>query len=138
MSTVTVFCADDDAGFRDVVRGLIENTPGFMLVGEASSGEEAVAAVPRLHPDLVLMDVRMSGMGGIEAARKLLRGDPEMIVVLMSAQELPPPCDDIRSAPVAMFVHKEHLCRRMLLELWRDRQRSGPNWVLVRLGGRVG
>ncbi len=61
-----------------------------------------------------------------------------MIVVLMSAQELPPPCDDITSAPVAMFVQKEHLCRRMLLELWRDRQRSGPNWVLVRLGGRVG
>jgi CheY-like chemotaxis protein len=130
-----VLCADDDPGFRGVVRTLIESLPGFRLVGEATSGQDAIATVTTLCPDLLLMDVRMPGMDGIDTARLLLRRDPNMVVVLMSASDLPPPSGITASGPRVIFVRKDHLCTRLLLDLWHGRRtRSGPNWLVLRLG----
>ena len=67
--TVRVLVADDQAPFRRAARSVVGATTDFELVGEASSGEEAVALVGSLRPDLVLMDIAMDGIGGIEAAR---------------------------------------------------------------------
>jgi len=132
---VTVFVADDDGHFRRALHGLIEATPGFRLLGEAGCGEDALGPVALLRPDLVLMDVRMPGIGGVEAARTLLSRSPELAVVLMSAQALPPPSGIATEGPRVLFVRKETLCRDLLLDLWRGRRtRSGPNWVVVRLG----
>ncbi len=125
---ITVFCVDDSPGFLGVLRKLIEGTPGFTLIGEADCGEDAIAAVPRLRPDLLLMDVHMPGVGGIQAARILLRRHPELVVVLTSAGELPPASGIATSGQRMGFVRKEDLCRRVLLERWRDgRPCHGPN-----------
>lgn len=133
-SAIRVFIADDDPGFREVVRLLIDGMPDLTLVGEAACAEDAIDAVAMLQPDLVLMDVRMPSMGGIEAARTLLGRQADLAVVLMSAHELPAPSGVSNSGPRVMFVLKEHLCRRALLDLWYGRKtRSGPNWVAVRL-----
>jgi two-component system, NarL family, invasion response regulator UvrY len=137
-SSIRVYCVDDDAKFRAVVRALLESMPSFALVGEASCGEDAVSAVPHLRVDLVLMDVRMPGMGGIEAARMLLCRDRKLVVVLMSADDQPPPSKSATDGMVATFVCKQDLCRRVLRELWNAGARSGANWVLVRLGGCAG
>ena len=65
---VRVLTVDDQAVFRGIAREVIDATPGFEAVGEAASGEEALAAVARLDPQLVLLDVRMPGLDGVDVA----------------------------------------------------------------------
>src|ERR1044071_545517 len=77
MADVTVALADDQALLRASFRLLIDHTPGLTCVGEAGSGREAVALVRQTEPDVVLMDVRMPDMNGIEATREICRGSRE-------------------------------------------------------------
>lgn len=71
---IRVLVVDDHPIVRGGVTGLLETEPDFEVVGEASSGEEAVTLVAKLHPDVVLMDLRMPGMGGVEATRRIVEG----------------------------------------------------------------
>src|SRR5690349_18441283 len=83
---IGVLTVDDDPGFRRLAREVVSATPGFDPVGEAATGEAAVALVEELRPALVLMDVRLPGMGGVEAARRIAeQGRDDVAVVLMSA-----------------------------------------------------
>src|SRR5262249_51831070 len=75
---VRTLVVDDQEAFRDALRHLIGAAPGFTLVGEACSGEDAIVAVEDLAPSLVLMDVRMPGIGGIQAARSIAERHPEL------------------------------------------------------------
>jgi two-component system invasion response regulator UvrY len=86
-AAVRVLTVDDQALFRGIAREVIDATPGFEFAGEASSGEEALTAVDDLSPQLVLLDVRMPGMDGIEVARRLSARHPETVVVLISIEE---------------------------------------------------
>ncbi len=91
--TVRVLVVDDQAPFRRAARAVVAATAGFELAGEASSGEEAVALAASLHAGLVLMDVRMAGIGGIEAARRIAAAQPATRTILVSTDredELPP------------------------------------------------
>ena len=76
MSDIRVLVADDQALLRGSFRLLIDHTPGFVCVGEAATGREAVTVTRRERPDVVLMDVRMPDMNGIEATR-LICAEPE-------------------------------------------------------------
>lgn len=119
---VTVFCADDQPIFRQALRELIAATPGFTQVGEAASGEEAVAAVEALRPDLVLVDVHMPGLDGFEVARILVERRRDVVVVLMSADDVDlPPWFPPRGGEIVV-VTKRELCRRTLLDLWHGRR----------------
>ena len=71
---VPMLVVDDQETFREMMRDLVAATPGFELVGEAASGEDALVAIGDLSPELVLMDVRMPGIGGIEATRRVMAG----------------------------------------------------------------
>jgi two-component system, NarL family, invasion response regulator UvrY len=125
---VTVLVADDQASFREVVHQLVAATPGFRLVGEANCAEDALRQVEVLWPQLVLMDVRMPGMGGVEGARKLTRLHPEIMVVLISVhgpEELSP--ELVAGEDAAPFVPKQDLRPRLLRELWRQRQAAEPS-----------
>ena len=75
---------DDSLPFREATRDLIAGTTGFEWIGDANSGEAAVEEAVRLEPDLVLMDVRMPGMGGIEAAQRIGSQIGRSIVVLIT------------------------------------------------------
>ncbi len=111
---------DDQGAFRQAMRDLVDATPGFCPVGDATCGEEALGAVESLSPDLVLMDVRMPGMGGVEAARILARDRPEVTVVLISVhgrEELPP--DVVEGRASAAFAPKRALRPGVLRELWQ-------------------
>ena len=82
-----VLIADDHPLFRDGMRGLLATQPDMEVVGEATTGEEAVRLVGELQPDVVLMDVKMPGGGGIEATRRLLAIDPGVRVLVVTMFE---------------------------------------------------
>ena len=118
MSPVRVLTVDDQPLFLDAARALIASTPGFELAGEATSGAEAIKAVATLEPDMVLLDVRMPGLGGIETARLLRDAHRPAVVVLVSGQDL----DEVQvlaeeSGAVAVIL-KERLQPRLLRSLW--------------------
>ena len=118
MRPVQVLTVDDQEVFREAARALIDQTPGFTLAGEASSCSEALAAVTALHPDLVLLDVRMPGIDGIETARRIAAAGRGAIVVLVTAHDP----EDVRllaeESPAVALVPKERLRPRLLRELW--------------------
>ena len=114
----TVLIVDDQMPFRMAARSVVGVTPGFEVVGEAKSGEEAVEQVDALHPELVLMDINMDGIGGIEATRRITAEHPKVRVVLLStydAEDLP---DDARHCGAAAYVHKEQFGPDVLERVW--------------------
>jgi len=74
---------DDQAPFRDAARAVVEATDGFEVVGESSTGEASVDATQQLKPDLVLMDVNLPGINGLDATRRILRDSNGVVVVLL-------------------------------------------------------
>lgn len=85
----SVLIVDDAPAVRDGLRRLVGSLPGVMTVALASSGEEALARYTMERPDLVLLDVRMPGMSGLECARRLLHTDPGVRIVMMTAGDDP-------------------------------------------------
>jgi DNA-binding NarL/FixJ family response regulator len=83
----TVLVCDDSALVRETLHRALSSVPGITRVVDASSGEEALARWPVERPSLVLMDVRMPGIGGVEAARRLISRHPEAIVVMVTVAE---------------------------------------------------
>lgn len=81
---VRVLLVDDNAAFRAVLRKLLEREPGIAVVGEAADGAEALEQVGAVRPDVVLMDVSMPGMGGIEATYALKSRLPDVTVLMLS------------------------------------------------------
>jgi two-component system invasion response regulator UvrY len=114
---IGVLTVDDDAGFREVVAAVVAATPGFDCVGEACSGEHAMTLAPALQPQLVLMDVRMPGIGGIEAARRIIgQGDGVAVVLMSSDPRLLAP--EVVPDGTAATLRKESLSPSALRALW--------------------
>jgi DNA-binding NarL/FixJ family response regulator len=84
---IKVLIADDHPFFRDGLRVLLEATADTELVGEANDGDEVVALAAESKPDVILMDLRMPGLGGIEATRKVLKGSPEIGILVVTMVE---------------------------------------------------
>ncbi|CAN5167087.1 response regulator transcription factor [soil metagenome] len=82
-----VLVADDHPMFRDGLRTLLASSSDTELVGEATSGEEAVSLAADLQPDVILMDVQMPGMDGIEATRRIVRDSPHVRVLVVTMFE---------------------------------------------------
>jgi len=81
---INVLLVDDHDLVRTGVRKILEETNGIKVVGEASNGEDAVKICRKLNPNVVLMDVRMPGIGGFEATRKLVRQDPDLKILVLT------------------------------------------------------
>jgi DNA-binding NarL/FixJ family response regulator len=115
---VRVLTVDDHAAFRDAARALVGATPGFEVAGEVASGEDAVAAAIRLRPDIVLMDVRLSGIDGYETTRRLGEIRPRPVVVLVSASDEALEGEAAMTCGAVAVVRKQDLRPSLLRELW--------------------
>ena len=87
METVRVLVADDHSHFRDGLRALLLSSPDLEVVGEAEDGEGAIRLAAKLQPDVILMDLNMPGVGGIEATRRILRTSPHIAILVISMFE---------------------------------------------------
>ena len=92
------------------------------MVGEASNGEEAVTMVAELHPALVLMDINMPGINGIEATRQIVAIAPETVVFLCSTYQLSDLPPDAITSGARAYVNKEDLGAETLRRLWDERE----------------
>jgi DNA-binding NarL/FixJ family response regulator len=87
VNPLRVLVADDHPFFRDGLRVMLEATPDTELVGEATDGTEAIALAHTLRPDVILMDLRMPGLGGIEATREILSKNPQVGILVVTMIE---------------------------------------------------
>jgi DNA-binding NarL/FixJ family response regulator len=85
--SVRVLIVDDQAPFRMAAHMVVDATDGFDVVGEAETGEDSVAMAAELHPDLVLMDVNLPGIDGLDATRQILADSDTVVVLLLSTYE---------------------------------------------------
>lgn len=121
--SLRAIAVDDSDRFRVALRELIDATPGFEVVDVAESGERAVEVVRRHRPDLVIMDVNMPGVDGIEATRSIKTELPSTVVVLVSATH--PDDLSLRDAEqlADAIVWKSRLRPALISEIWRHRGR---------------
>jgi DNA-binding NarL/FixJ family response regulator len=87
MESIRVLIADDHPMFRDGLRTLLDSLPDAEVVGEAASGEEAVSMAVSTQPDVILMDLQMPGINGIEATRRILHTTPHIGVLVVTMFE---------------------------------------------------
>ena len=86
-TVIRVLVADDHILFRDGVRALLNSMPDLEVVGEAGDGEEVVAKAAALRPDVILMDLQLPGLNGVEATRRILRTQPGVSVLVLTMFE---------------------------------------------------
>ena len=119
--TVSVLVVDDQLPFRLAARAVVRRADGFELVGEAASGEEAVSMVAELRPELVLMDINMPGINGIEATRRIIETAPSTVVFLCSTYRLADLPPDARTSGARAYMNKEEFGPDVLAQLWSAR-----------------
>jgi DNA-binding NarL/FixJ family response regulator len=116
--TVRVLIVDDQLPFREASRMVVEMTDGFEVLDEAENGEHAIALVKELKPDLVLMDVQMPGIDGIETTRRITSVPHPPIVIVMSTHESGDYADVALAAGAVGFVPKSQFGLDTLDEMW--------------------
>jgi DNA-binding NarL/FixJ family response regulator len=115
---VRVLAVDDGAAFRKAAADMIAHTAGFEVAGESTDGESAVRLACELDPDLILLDVRMDGIDGIETARRLTEESPTRLVVLVSSGDVRRLSEPAARAGAAAIMRKHWLSPRVLRGLW--------------------
>ena len=116
---MSVLIVDDQLPFRMAAKAVVRATKGFESIGEAKSGEEAVDMVAELSPQLVLMDINMDGISGIEATRRITKehGATTKVILLSTydADDLPA---DARDCGAIAYIHKEQFGPDVLRSTW--------------------
>lgn len=119
---VKVLVVDDHEPFRRVARAVVERVPEFEFVGEASSGEDSIERVHGLGPHLVLMDVRLPGIDGLEAARRITDQPGHPVVILISTTPAAEWGSRLSLCGASGFIHKDRFGPASLHAAWKAAQ----------------
>jgi len=114
---VRVLVVDDQEPFRRAMTAVVEETDAFVVVGSATTGEESLTAAAALRPDLVLMDVNLPGIDGVEASRRLTSAEDGPVVVLLSTYDAED--FDIAGSGATTYVAKAAFGPDRLSACWR-------------------
>ena len=87
MKSIRVLIADDHALFREGVRAILKSVPDIEIVGEAGTGREALTLASNLKPDVILMDIQMPDLNGVEATQRILRAQPSVGIIIVTMLE---------------------------------------------------
>ena len=116
-----VVVVDDQAPFRLAAKAVLRRIDCFELAGEASSGAEAIKLVDALRPALVLMDINMPEMNGIEATQRILAAHPDVVVFLCSTYDVADLPPGVAASGASAYVNKEQFGADTLRRLWAGR-----------------
>ena len=111
--TIKVIIVDDHDLVRKGIVSLLEDIRDIEIIAEASSGEEAVRAVQKQEPDVLLMDIQMPGMGGMEAARKILYSHPDVKILALTIHEVDVYTERFLESGAAGYVTKKSSIREL-------------------------
>ena len=117
--TTRILVVDDDAAFRQRVKAFFAREADMEVVAEASDGEEAIRKAQELKPDVVLMDVRMPGLNGVSATRKLREEMPEVKVIMLSVFDLPEYREAAMVSGASGYVVKKSMIEALIPEIRR-------------------
>ena len=109
---------DDQPPFRVAARAVVEATDGFEVAGEAETGEASVELARELRPDLVLMDVNLPGIDGLEATRQILKESQPVVVLLLSTYETAEYGPKAAECGAAAYIPKSEFLPDRLAEAW--------------------
>ena len=114
---VGVLIVDDQAPFRAAARTVVSLLRGWQVLGEVDSGEAAVAAAAASDPGIVLMDINLPGISGIEATRQIVDANPATRVVLLSTYAVEDLPENAMDCGAVAYIRKEDLTPRVLRDL---------------------
>ena len=117
---VRVLIVDDQEPFRLAARMVVEATDGFEVVGEAATGEESVEMARQLDPDLVLMDVNLPGINGLDATRQILEGSDRQVILLLSTYEEAEYAPRAAECGAAAYIPKSSFGPDRLTDAWAE------------------
>jgi NarL family two-component system response regulator LiaR len=123
---IKLFLVDDQPAALRSLRQRLELETDISVVGEANNGEQALELVPRLRPDIVLMDIVMPGLDGIATTTELQTVAPSSLVVMLSLYDDPGTRERAQAAGAVAFVPKNHVEETLLATVRRAAQESSP------------
>jgi DNA-binding NarL/FixJ family response regulator len=122
---VRVLIVDDQRAFRAAATAVAESIDGFEVIEAVETAEEALDGIERTRPDLVLMDLNLPGMDGVQASRLVRERRPEAMVVLLSSYDEAEFADLINDCGATAYVPKASFGPDRLETLWQERGRRG-------------
>jgi two-component system, NarL family, invasion response regulator UvrY len=114
---INVVIVDDHTLVRAGMKRLLEDVPDIKVVGEADSGETAISVVKEKKPDVVLMDLKMPGIGGLDATRRLIRINPKLKIIVVTVCRAGPFPDRLVRAGAAGYITKDTNAEELILAI---------------------
>jgi two-component system, NarL family, invasion response regulator UvrY len=122
---IDVLIVDDQEAFRAAARTVVAASRGFSVAAEAASGEQAIELSSTIAPDIVLMDINLPGINGLQATSRIVSASPQVRVLLMSTYRVEDLPADARDCGATAYVHKEDLSPTVLREFAEGRYVGG-------------
>jgi DNA-binding NarL/FixJ family response regulator len=135
--TTSVVLADDHESVRRGIRGLLDKAPDIVVIGEATDGKDALRRVKELEPDVLLLDIEMPGMNGIEVARKLKQnGGEEVKILVLSAYDDQEYISEVLANGASGYIIKGE-APKWIVEAIRGVARGEKGWVSPRVAQKI-
>jgi DNA-binding NarL/FixJ family response regulator len=135
--TTSVVLADDHESVRRGIRGLLNKAPDIVIVGEATDGKDALRTVKELEPDVLLLDIEMPGMNGIDVARKLKQnGDEGVKILVLSAYDDQEYISEVLANGASGYIIKGE-APKWIVEAVRGVARGEKGWVSPRVAQKI-